>query len=1546
MEVVRGQDLHVHRIRSLDRDRHECPRTGLVAAHDQDLVTRGRRRQGDHRGGRADLVVPGKVRLPGRRHGEGPEQLTVEANAHRGVVDVAGTGHRERRQPDDDVVAGGVGRRREVDADGALAVVHRQRGVGGELGEVVDLRLQVGTTGVLLATRAVQGTEVVTTRSQERVHRHRVRRTQVDRLAVQEHLLDPLTLSLRGVVGVGEALTDAELQERTRRTVGLPLLLESSLDLGTGQVHVDQRVRERLHVGGLLERHRAREALAGSEQVCAQTTGVHERDLRRPEGLVGSRVTLDLGDQVAQGRLTTTVLGGAVGQFGPVERRLDLTQRLRAQHVGLGHGRGDDVLRRTVDRVVRRARAHQRQDGLRLGLHVARDRVDGEDQLVEVGAVLTGGDHRTLGHRTVAPPVDRERAVVGKVRVTRHDRVDVVVDALHDRAEVGAGTQRRDVRTGRRRSTLVDQQDHDVGALGDQVVSSGVGRLDDVGHLDVGDAVRGDQLGQVLGDRTHVADLHATLVLDPGAVQGRVARGLELHVRTEVLPLGATERVVLGVVLGDHPVDQVVVALVELVVADRRDIQAGLVERVDRRLVVGDEGLERRGTDQVTGSSERRVRVLRAQLLDRTGEYSRTCGAGERVVGDPAVEVVRGQDLHVDRVARVGAQVESDDHRVVVGGPVGVRLEQRLGRGLPLEASLAGIRHGVVVVEEWVLVGVDLPAAGTGDLVVQGRGRQGLVEVTELTVEEVAVGLHALEALQEVDVVVVLQGADRALLRVGVQVTDDQEVGVAALRGVGGQVVGKRLRGRRAGAVAVPGAVLGRVVARATPRSLALEVVHRHRDPLARGDLVEGLDQGRPVERVDEEGVLRARERLVLTDRGDGRRLVEEGLLDRVRADETGVDVVVRARCGRGVEGVDDLLGGEPGVVLDLDQTEDVGVDRHQGVDDLGQLTLALLLGVGTTAVVGPGRSARPRAARGGLVDRREVVQHVEAGDLEPTADLVRRRRPRVRGLEGVVLALDRAQLPRSEGVLEDAGEVGDGVPAAEGVAGAQPRGRVVVRLVVLRTRGRRVLAVAVVVQDDPAGRQVGEEGVVAGDTGLVRLGELVGPLAGGQHDLTVAGLVEVLADRERGRDRGAHPLHVLEGRGVQRRGGRRERDHGGGGQRRVRTEQLEGSVAEGCVDLGGGVELGHVAGDAELVARAEVGGAAVAAEDVDALRGRRVGVRVRVLLLEEEPVGDVAGRDHRGDDRLDGHGAVHERGLGPVALDLGDQDHLTGLGDREVEGDRVLRGRGGRVGHGRLDRVAVHDSGRAGDLTLGAQRQAVRQAGGLPGVRRRATRRLQREGGDRRVDDRRLCTGVGRGQRRVARGRVGRGRHADGEVRRVVVGVRTLGVACHRRRVRRSRGRRGLEAGAGALGAVADHVDEAGVPGQVAQSRERVGAVDQQHLPGGAAHRERRRRVGSGQCRLRAVAPVRGLDEVVPTRRDGAGQRDRATARVARAGRSVLDAQLRVGQVDGLAGRVVELHEVGAEGTAAVATSSVHLRDDDPRAGRVGLGCGGTENY
>jgi hypothetical protein len=83
-----------------------------------------------------------------------------------------------------------------------------------------------------------------------------------------------------------------------------------------------------------------------------------------------------------------------------------------------------------------------------------------------------------------------------------------------------------------------------------------------------------------------------------------------------------------------------------------------------------------------------------------------------------------------------------------------------------------------------------------------------VVEVAEQPVEQVAVGVGALELLEQVDVAGTLDRRDRPLPRVRVEVTDDQEVGVAAAGRVALEVLDERPGrvGARAVAVAEPSA--------------------------------------------------------------------------------------------------------------------------------------------------------------------------------------------------------------------------------------------------------------------------------------------------------------------------------------------------------------------------------------------------------------------------------------------------------------------------------------------------------------------------------------------------------------------------------------------------------------------------------------------------------------------------------------------------------------------------------------------------------------------
>ncbi len=536
-------------------------------------------------------------------------------------------------------------------------------------------------------------------------------------------------------------------------------------------------------------------------------------------------------------------------------------------------------------------------------------------------------------------------------------------------------------------------------------------------------------------------------------------------------------------------------------------------------------------------------------------------------------------------------------------------------------------------------------------------------------------------------------------------------------------------------------------------------------EPGAGRDLLEGLGEGRTVAHRVEARIDTGVEDGEVTDRGGACRPVDERLLDGVGAEESGVDVGVGARRRRRIQRVDEVSGRYPVVVLDLDESDDVSVEAQQGGDNLGPLAAELGGRVGAAAVQRATWTAAGSGAVGGRrVDRREVVEDIEARDLQSPAHLRGGCRPRVRRLEDVVLTGDRTQLPGAEGVFEHAGQPGDGVTAAEGVTGGQAGGRVVVRLVVERTARRVVLVVAVVVEDDPASRKVGEVGLVAGFTRRVVVGVLVGPLAGGQHDLAEAGEIEVLADRERRRDGRAHALDALERRGVAGRRGGGQRDDGNRRQRQPGVDHSDG--AGGRVDLRVVEEFGHDTGDLDEVTRRERPWAVGAAEDEDAFGGVRVGVSIGVLLLEQEAVQDVCGGDEGGDNGLHVDGVAHEGRACAVTLDVAEQRHRVRVAHHDLDragrrlrrvviggerGDHGVCAVRGRLSDAQGCRTGCADRRRSSEVVEGDARHGRGRdlAGGDPAVRiaRRDGRRASRT-----TDDGEARLAVGQRLGRTAR--------------------------------------------------------------------------------------------------------------------------------------------------------------------------------------------------
>ena len=377
----------------------------------------------------------------------------------------------------------------------------------------------------------------------------------------------------------------------------------------------------------------------------------------------------------------------------------------------------------------------------------------------------------------------------------------------------------------------------------------------------------------------------------------------------------------------------------------------------------------------------------------------------------------------------------------------------------------------------------------------------------------------------------------------------------------------------------------------------------------------------------------------MVADRRHACRLVDERDLDLVRADHARVDVGVRARAARGVEAGDEV-GDRLVVVLDLDQADDVGVELRDRRDDLRPLPLELLRGVGAAAV-----------------QRREVVEDVERADGEVAADVLRPVRARVG--DAVVGSLGLLDPVEAEGEVQHARHVRHRVAAAEPIAEVEDPAVGV-------DRGIRVLGVAAVVERDPAERiELCERGGL-GRARLVHGGRLVlAPV--GQDGLVEAVEVEVLADRERLRDRDEHPLVLLPF------AERRERKrHGCRADRPLRRADREVRHAD---ELRPAEGLDCSPQDADDVAGVDRASAC----HEQALRRVRIRIGVDVLFLDEEASQALRTLEVADDDALDDEREARSGALSAVALDVVDPRLLAVAALAERRRRRAAVGSAGR---------------------------------------------------------------------------------------------------------------------------------------------------------------------------------------------------------------------------------------------------------------------------
>ena len=523
----------------------------------------------------------------------------------------------------------------------------------------------------------------------------------------------------------------------------------------------------------------------------------------------------------------------------------------------------------------------------------------------------------------------------------------------------------------------------------------------------------------------------------------------------------------------------------------------------------------------------------------------------------------------------------------------------------------------------------------------------------------------------------------------------------------------------------------------------------------------------------------------------------------------------------------------------------------------------------------------------------------------------------------------------------------------------------------------RTVLAVVGVVEDDRAARHPDLVVDEAGRGGRVRVGELARAATLVQDDLSVAGELEVLADRERVGEAHQHPLEGFEV-GIDRsrseckvatRNTRYRQFHSARrGQGATRAEHGDAGDRRGR-ELAHPEELTGRAGDPDVVAHAHRHGAC-RAEHEDALGRGGIGVGVGVLLLDEEPaqlsralrlvvthhdrldreraygrrvagaLDLVDGSEHRRrgvvvddrplaltiDDRgTDDVGDVDEEVL--VGFDVGvavdrDADRGTGCPGCDAlpdEGDAhvVARRKGRAVGRSDVERHATVAGGHRERNREVERRRARVALVGADVVDRQVDRRIHLA----RVEWRRRGAGCGT---------------SGGEVGAVVVGVdATSAGAEHGERARGGRRRRGpLEEVRSA--AVSDQIDDhrqligrACCRSAIAAERSR--GVGQRNLAGTCGHGDRRcvrhirRRQRGSDRRIAGL-----LDQQILTRRQGSGQLGELSGVGAEvpgaSGTGVLDRP--AGEVDGRRAAIEELDEVVRVGGATVATPAVHLAD------------------
>ena len=132
-----------------------------------------------------------------------------------------------------------------------------------------------------------------------------------------------------------------------------------------------------------------------------------------------------------------------------------------------------------------------------------------------------------------------------------------------------------------------------------------------------------------------------------------------------------------------------------------------------------------------------------------------------------------------------------------------------------------------------------------------------MIQIAKETVKGVGIGIVAQELVDQIGVAAILERRDRIFLGISIEITDDQEVGVAAAGRIGRQPVDERGGCFGAGDVTVALAVAGVGIADiVTIRAFGFEVIDRYREFGAVAVLLESLRLGRAIFGVEEIGVV------------------------------------------------------------------------------------------------------------------------------------------------------------------------------------------------------------------------------------------------------------------------------------------------------------------------------------------------------------------------------------------------------------------------------------------------------------------------------------------------------------------------------------------------------------------------------------------------------------------------------------------------------------------------------------------------------------------